>query len=505
MKKRISIIYFLVMLFAGVFIFYGTSCSKGIEDVSFYDKSQVTILTYLKENPEYSGFLELSEKSGYSGALGAYGSYTVFVFDNDALQAYKSSVNITEFDNETAKRLIEYHILRSVVNTDIMGNGGLKTSTIAGDYIVADLQEGNKIMLNNHSLVKTRDLVMTNGYMHVIDKVLPPINDDVKSRIFKEAGFSIFKAMWENSDFETAYAKEKGLLTFFVVPDSVYKKAGINSLTDIMNLSAVNNERSKLTDFVAYHAIQGMRFLNFFDGGNYPTLGKEMLSVKIENRYKVNKRFIKTPEDTEVETFVPVHPDMSNKQAINGVYHVLGNILIPITPPAEYAYFDFTEQPELVNLPEYGVRSISGIENWEFERAKVVVTGGRFDYFVSSHWEDRIYYHNKDIFNFTGGRWSLELISPKISAGKYRMRLLYKVGSARAAVQVYLDDVKVGDPVNMRNNYPTDKDVVKSRNYWRAFVKDVYFDVTKEHVIRIQTVVPGQGLLDGMEFEPINE
>lgn len=345
---------------------------------------------------------------------------------------------------------------------------------------------------------------MTNGYMHVIDKVLPPINDDVKTRIFNESEFSIFKAMWENSDFEAIYAKEKGLLTFFVVPDSVYQKAGINSLTDIMNLPAVNNERSKLTDFVAYHAIQGMRFLNFFDGGNYPTLGKEMLSVKIENRYKVNKRFIKIPGDTEVETYVPVHPGMSNRQARNGVYHVLGDKLIPITPPAEYTYFDFTEQPELVNLPEYGVATIQNIQNWEFERVKVVVTGGSFEYFVSKDANDKKYYNNKDIFYFSGGRWSLELISPKISAGKYRMRLLYKMGPSRGAVQVYLDDVKVGDPINMRNNYPTEYDI-KNGNYWRAFVKDVYFDTTKEHVIRIQTVIPGQGLLDGMEFEPINE
>ena len=235
---------------------------------------------------------------------------------------------------------------------------------------------------------------MTNGYMHVIDKVLPPINDDVKTRIFNESEFSIFKAMWENSDFEAIYAKEKGLLTFFVVPDSVYQKAGINSLTDIMNLPAVNNERSKLTDFVAYRAIQGMRFLNFFDGGNYPTLGKEMLSVKIENRYKVNKRFIKIPGDTEVETYVPVHPEMSNRQARNGVYHVLGDKLIPITPPAEYTYFDFTEQPELVNLPEYGVATIQNIQNWEFERVKVVVTGGSFEYFVSKDANDKKYYIN---------------------------------------------------------------------------------------------------------------
>lgn len=505
MKNRKITIRDFALFLLSILLGFSSSCTKDVDEASFYDADKVTILNYLHQSPEYSQFVELAEMGGYSGLLGAYGTYTVFVFDNNALEAYKKQHNIASFDKESAKRLIEYHILKGIVTSETMGNGGMKTPTIANDFIVADLVEDNKIILNNHSLIQSRDIVLTNGYIQIIDKVMPPIDEDIKSRILEEDGFSIFKALWQKSDFENIYDAQKNPVTFFIVPDSVYKKAGLNSVEDVMNLPNIINDKQKLNDFIAYHAITGFHFLNFFEGGNYATLGKDMLSFKIENRYKVNKRFITTPGGEDKEMYIPVHPSMSNRQAKNGVFHVLGDVLIPITPPAEYSFFDFCEQEELMSLPEYKSKGISGIQGWDFKRLKVQVSGGQFNYFVSSYWQDRKYYNNADILNFTGGRWSLELISPKIGAGKYRMRLLYKKGSARGAVQVYLDGKKVGDPVNMRNSISTDKDIVNARNYWHAFVKDVYFDQTKEHVIRLQTVIPGQGLLDGMEFEPINE
>ena len=484
------------------------ACTKDIDDTPFFDEDEVTLLAYMEKQEEFSGFVALARQARLNGMLGAYGSYTVFAFTNEALEAYKKEQGMTGFTDEQARRLIEYHILKSILTTEIMGNGGLKETTIAGDYLEASLTDRNEIVLNRRSKIVKRDLKFTNGYMHRIDQVLQPMDLTVKELIWKNNLYSLFKALWERSGFETVYQelqdeKKKTPITLFIVPDEVYHRKGLYTVEDVMNLPAIQNDPQRLLDFVSYHAIQGMNFLNNFEGGNYSTYGKEMISVKVENVYKINKEVVKGDDGSVSERFIPVETALSNMQARNGIYHTLGEVLIPMTPKAEYTFFDFWEQPEMMARPEYKSATIKGIENWEYSKMKVQVTGGQLEYFISSHVPDQNNFYNRDQF-VIGGKWNVEFQTPKIAAGKYRMRLAHKNGATRAIVQLFLDGQKVGEPVNMRSTVPTEKDKVIEGVYWRSYVKDVYFDATKEHVLKVSTVVPGAGNMDGIEFEPIN-
>lgn len=503
MKQYFNNLFKMLIPYVCVLCFI--SCSKDISEVSFYDKDEVSIFAYLEQREEFSEFVDLIFRARLNGMLGAYGSYTVFAFTNDALQAYKQENSISDFTDEEVARLVKYHILNGIASTETMGNGGLAQITLAGDYIEASLSSRNEIILNRSAKIMKRDLELTNGRIHLLDKVMKPIDATVKDLIWGNESFSMFKALWEKSGFNELYESlqigaSKSPITLFLVPDSVYQKNGLNTVEDILNLPYIQHDNTRLLDFVSYHAMSGMNFLNNFEGGNYSTYGSEMISVKIENVYKVNKNDVGGSE-----IYIPVHAKLSNRQGINGVCHVLGNVLIPMTPKAEYTFFDFWNQPEIVNRIEYKSKRMEGIQNWEYSRMDVQVIGGTLDYYISGHVPDQLNFVNRDQFSITG-TWNVDFQTYKISAGKYRMRLAYKNGSSRAIVQIYLDGEKAGEPINMKlpSSAATDKDIVKEGVYFRTFIKDVEFKTTQEHSIRLATVVSGHGNMDGIEFEPIN-
>jgi hypothetical protein len=149
---------------------------------------------------------------------------------------------------------------------------------------------------------------------------------------------------------------------------------------------------------------------------------------------------------------------------------------------------------------------ISGMENLTYEKFKAQITGGELQYFISSYLPDNQNFYNMDQVNVTAGSWTLEWTLPKIAAGKYRLRLTFKKGATRAVVQTYWDGEKLGDPVNMRDTYVlnAEKDLQVASEYRRIFIADLDFKETKEHVLKLKTVVAGQGNMDGIEFIPLN-
>ena len=81
-----------------------------------------------------------------------------------------------------------------------------------------------------------------------------------------------------------------------------------------------------------------------------------------------------------------------------------------------------------------------------------------------------------------------------------------KKGAARAIVQTYWDGEKLGDTVKMKDTYVLNalKDTETAGEYRKIFIADLEFKETKEHGLKLKTVVAGQGNMDGIEFIPLN-
>lgn len=505
MKTKVNKMEFktgLILLIFSVCI----SCTKEIDEKITFGKQDISITTYIEQNTEQIGdFLVLAKQAGYAGILGVYGSKTAFVFTNTALAEYKQAKGISQFNDVQAKRLIQYHLLKAALTTETMGNGGLKQLTYGDDYLEVSFQNSNDLIINRSAKIITRDVSLTNGVVQIIDKVLEPIDYSVRDLIFNTSDFSIFKAAWLESGFDAIYNAQINPTTFLLVSDAIYKSNGINSLAELRSQSYINNNTDALKNYVAYHAVSGFRFLNMLENGNFSTLGNELISFKIENVYKINKEVL-----NQKEVYVSPIASESNRQAKNGVVHRIDKVLIPKNPKAEYYFYDFWFIPEIMALPGYLTitkgTSIPGLENLTYKDFKIQVTGGELQYFISAYLPDNQNFYNMDQVNITGGTWTAEWTLPKIAAGKYRLRLAFKKGPTRAIVQTYWDGEKLGDPVNMKDTYVlnAEKDLQTASEYRRIFIADMDFKETKEHVLKLKTVVAGQGNMDGIEFIPLN-
>ncbi|XP_072900023.1 periostin-like isoform X1 [Hemitrygon akajei] len=111
-----------------------------------------------------SGLFETLSKSGY---------YTIFAPTNEAFGKLPQEVleRITR-DPVALEALINYHILDSVQCSEAIMHGSSYT-TLEGSNIEIGC-EGDSLTINGHRMVNRKDIVTTNGVIHLIDQVLIP-------------------------------------------------------------------------------------------------------------------------------------------------------------------------------------------------------------------------------------------------------------------------------------------------------------------------------------------
>src|SRR5882762_3140323 len=111
MKKYIKISLLITCCIISA-VWY-SSCKK-VEIVTS-TTSDVNIYEYLAKYPDkYSDLVKIVDKSGYSGFLNAYGSYTMFAPTNEGIKLYLTEKNLASVDQLTeddAKNIVKLHLM----------------------------------------------------------------------------------------------------------------------------------------------------------------------------------------------------------------------------------------------------------------------------------------------------------------------------------------------------------------------------------------------------------
>src|ERR1700759_560768 len=75
----------------------------------------LNITSYLEANPsQFSLFDQILLRTGYSGFLNAYGAYTVFAPNNDAVNLYLKSrgkASVNDINIDTLRNLVKFHVI----------------------------------------------------------------------------------------------------------------------------------------------------------------------------------------------------------------------------------------------------------------------------------------------------------------------------------------------------------------------------------------------------------
>lgn len=133
-----------------------------------------TIVEYASNTPQLSTFEQAVKASNLDRVIGTGGPYTVFAPSNEAFEALPEGTLDDLLKPENQEQLLDiltYHVLAGNVTAADMSDG-MQVNTMNEEALQVE-REGDQVMVNEAN-VTTPDVEVSNGVVHVIDKVLMP-------------------------------------------------------------------------------------------------------------------------------------------------------------------------------------------------------------------------------------------------------------------------------------------------------------------------------------------
>ena len=130
-----------------------------------------TIADTASANPQLSTLAKLVADAGLTETLRGAGPFTVFAPSDEAFKAVPAkTMQELAANKELLKAVLTYHVIPGKVMAADVKNGNVKT--VNGANLA--LGKAGTFVTVEEALVQQADVPVTNGVVHVIDKVLLP-------------------------------------------------------------------------------------------------------------------------------------------------------------------------------------------------------------------------------------------------------------------------------------------------------------------------------------------
>ena len=178
-----------------------TSCSDEPDSQYFYTFTGEMMSDYLKNRPEYSEFTEIVERAGLMDLLAAYGHYTCFAPNNDAVDEYlkkRGFTSVSDLSKEDCDTIARTHLVSSMYTTFEMIGHKLPSVNMLSRYLATepgfDSDSNAVIVLEGLARIKfeLKDDSVENGIMQPIDKVIEKSNSYITDLMRENPKISIF-------------------------------------------------------------------------------------------------------------------------------------------------------------------------------------------------------------------------------------------------------------------------------------------------------------------------
>ncbi|OOV20245.1 fasciclin domain-containing protein [Flavobacterium sp. LM4] len=535
---RLTLVVFLTLAFL--------NCTS--EKINERTDETVNITDFLRQNDDYSMFLEMLEITNYSSFMNTYGTYTLFLPNNNAVKNYLADIGVASVKDVpllNLQELVKLHILDQEVGTTAFTDGKIATPSQQGQYIItgaANIDGASSVTINKTAKITASNIKVGNGIIHIIDKVLRVADKTLAQTIEADQSLSLFtEALKATGWFEklnqpltstTVDGKTtlSGHLTVLTETNEVFKAAGINSLADLKakysHLNDPLNPEDSLNLFVSYRVLPKLQYLA--DLAVSPSLETkaplEVISVKLATgKILLNEETF----NGVLEKGIPVNRPSSDITTSNGVVHsVEQNFFIKKRNPAP-VYFDLGDQPEFRKLSAIFrkpgnyvalAKSLFTEVTWDGVDALTYVCAAK----GSSSYQDRAWKGDViEIFRFRNGNTqNIAFKTPVIIKGKYKVWVSYRWKSQKnPTVRAYFDGVALPRLINFQeqgvNNI--DERVLESQGY-KSHIEPftnrfnsrlcgvIDVQTTGRHTITFESLSnPGDtAWMDVVEFRPIN-
>ena len=502
----------------------------------------VNITGYLESNQEqYSMFLEILETTNYSTFMNTYGTYTLFLPTNEAVQNYldeEGFSSISDIPLEDLEDLAKLHILEERIETVSFNDGKISTPSMQGQFLItgaANIGGSSNITVNKDARITSSNIEVGNGLIHVIDKMLKVANRTLAEMIEDDESLSIFSTAlketgwYEVLDEPLTYNNDSvpSYLTVIAQSNEVFSENGINSYTDLeekySHLNDPMNPADSLNLFMAYRIVPGLNYLADLVGTS-TVLTKAPLEVI---GIKLKRDSIVLNEETFNGVFeegVAINRNVSDVTASNGAIHFVGdNFFIKKRFPAP-VYFDPADQPEFRQLSSV-FRKPGNYASLNSDELSEINYEGSYD----------LTYAMPPIGDRTGRGWhgdvlelvrfrtgvtnNLEFTTPVIIKGQYKVWVSYRASDRQPRVKAFFNGQELPRLANFSEygNTELPERVLESQGYKRhiypydnAFYSRlmgiVNVETTGRHTFMLQsTEYAGYNTwLDVIEFRPVD-
>lgn len=512
------------------------NCEDPDKDSNFAVIDGSPIAAYLdSEGESYAEWVVLLKRLNLFNALNLNGSFTCFVPEKAALRRYldkRGYATVEDIPLEEASYLVRYHIISSFnYSTRSLPNGKLRDTTESGDYLVTEYVGGSAVTVNGVAKIVRKDIERTNGFIQVLSEVLEPVTETVWGKLQQEERYSIFCAAVALTGYDkkldrVRQEKNSGreYSTLFVVNDSIFRAFDIVSLDGLKSALNCTGENymdvtHPLNRFVGYHILNALYSYNDlanYEMTNMPTGKKQKILYPVGNSQTA------VIEDISGKLFINKGNgggtllDLSRMNMLvrNGVIHEVDNLMLPFEPEPITFVFEFTDfehVPPFAAVANYRT-TVNGSNSTvldpevfkDYMRWESVPQGAAYVTYkvwygtwnigsgFPSGSEANFLYADQLAVN-TGNIGWIEINTPVIVKGKYKLKIRTPIGPSRGTYQVFFDGEKAGSPVVAEGGYSN-----KTHE-----LGDFEFKETKKHVVRLASVKSGIIELDFMMFEPI--
>jgi hypothetical protein len=345
--------------------------------------------------------------------------------------------------------------------------------------------------------------------IHKIDKVLAPIVGSIFDRLQESGDYNIFSSALELSGLadtlqiiridlnEDIFIRSR--FTIFAEPDEIYNQEGISSAGDLVarysDTGDPTDKKDGFYQYMAYHIVPGLYYLNNIDSFNYPTLAENMLiNVKLQDEVYLNWHTEVDGYQT-VEKYITVVESSSNRQAKNGVFHSLDRIMEPYEPAPVYIVIDFTDYQGLSIGRIYTEKDLEDIRG-----IKVENTGLYFRNSILSDGEINLQTTSTRV------GWVVEFELPPILRGNYDLILYWASYQSNCGwAQAFWDGARLGSPFSFVHNkrWPGVEwlyDYNTSQWMGRLLLTE-----TSTHTIKFISLSEGWGNFDYLVLQPVTD
>ena len=142
------------------------------------DEEMKTIIETAADDGNFNTLVSAIGAAGLTDTLNGEGPFTVFAPTDEAFDSLFASVEIDMNDIETLTEVLTYHVASgAIMAADVVNMTSIPTLQ-GGELTVEVTDEGVKVGGAN---VTARDIVCSNGVIHVIDAVLrPPAEEETE-------------------------------------------------------------------------------------------------------------------------------------------------------------------------------------------------------------------------------------------------------------------------------------------------------------------------------------